>query len=311
MSLRIRKYTPQDLEALVELIKAANRADSRQVSISPGRAKELWSQPNLFPEEDFLLAENDGALVGYLALTRELPVGRVILEGAVHPAQRGRGIGNILLREGLSQGRKLGVHLAHVAVVETWGGLRRFLEREGFRVVRRYWQMRLEATVSLPTIVMPPDLVLMTFRPGEESKLTAAQNRAFTGSWGFCPNTVEEIGYRLRMSFYQPEGVIFLCRDQEVLGYCWTRVDEDENRLTGDLKGYIYMVGVDPSLRRKGLGRILVLAGASYIRTATAGAVELEVDSENLPAVELYQSLGFHRKGVILWYERHLGSGEG
>lgn len=306
MTLSIRSYTPQDVEALAELIKQTAQADNQKMVISPGRLRQLWGQPNLLPEDDFFLAESDGAVVGYLTLTRELPVGRVILEGAVHPAHRGQGIGAVLFSEGLAHGKKLGAPVAHMAVAESWGERRRLLEREGFHVVRRYWRMRLEAVAPVIDVSVPDGMHVRMFHPGDEESLTTIQNRAFTGSWGFCPNTVAEVSYRLEMSVYRPGGVIFLCQGEAVLGYCWTRIDEEENRLTGDPKGYVYMVGVDPSLRGRGLGRVMVMAGVAHIRKIVAGAVELEVDSENVPAMALYKSLGFQRKGVVLWYERHL-----
>ena len=57
--------------------------------------------------------------------------------------------------------------------------------------------------------------------------------------------------------------------------------------------GAIQNVGVVPECRGLGLGRSLVLKNVEGFRSAGLERVYLEVTAENLPAVSLYDSLGF------------------
>ncbi len=57
--------------------------------------------------------------------------------------------------------------------------------------------------------------------------------------------------------------------------------------------GSIQNVGVVPGHRGLGLGRALVLKSLEGFRVAGMNRVYLEVTAQNVPAVELYRSLGF------------------
>lgn len=57
--------------------------------------------------------------------------------------------------------------------------------------------------------------------------------------------------------------------------------------------GAIQNVGVTPEHRGMGLGRALVLQALHGFRAARLRRVYLEVTADNLPAVELYRSIGF------------------
>jgi len=57
--------------------------------------------------------------------------------------------------------------------------------------------------------------------------------------------------------------------------------------------GAVQNVGVSPAHRGQGLGRALVLKALHGFRSAGLTCVYLEVTGENVPAVELYRSIGF------------------
>ncbi len=59
--------------------------------------------------------------------------------------------------------------------------------------------------------------------------------------------------------------------------------------------GAIQNVGILPEYRGLGLGRILVCKALTGFREAGLQQVFLEVTAENLPAVQLYRSIGFRR----------------
>lgn len=241
-------------------------------------------------------------MVGYVLISPEAAIGRMVLGVGVHPRYRGQGIGTELIGRALEHSKELGGEVAHAPASYGNMATRRLLTDMGFKPVRRYWEMRLSARIKAPHPQPPEDYHLYSFQPGDEAELTRIQNLSFGASWGFCPNTLEEIRYRVNMSDSRPEGIIFIARGDRVVGYCWTR------RLARDDKavGQISMMGVDPSEQSRGLGRMVLLEGLTYLRGSGLAVVELTVDGQNQPAIRLYQSVGFRRSAVTLWYEKRL-----
>lgn len=55
---------------------------------------------------------------------------------------------------------------------------------------------------------------------------------------------------------------------------------------------------VETALQRQGIGRALLNAALAHPRLATAERVVLQVWDENIGAIRLYESAGFHRTGT-------------
>jgi mycothiol synthase len=64
------------------------------------------------------------------------------------------------------------------------------------------------------------------------------------------------------------------------------------------------MLGVDPDYRGRGIGRMALRAGLSYLKEKGVAVVELTVDSENPAAYSLYESSGFRVLTRSLYYEK-------
>ncbi|PKB70727.1 MAG: hypothetical protein BZY87_09405 [SAR202 cluster bacterium Io17-Chloro-G6] len=60
---------------------------------------------------------------------------------------------------------------------------------------------------------------MSSFQKGDTSLLTRVQNDAVTGSWGFCPNTEEQIEYRTHIPNTSKEGILFLFEGDNPAGY--------------------------------------------------------------------------------------------
>ena len=69
------------------------------------------------------------------------------------------------------------------------------------------------------------------------------------------------------------------------VGFLVTRVNEN--------RGYIGEIGVLPSNRRRGIAQALLRRFASFSKDFGVQLVELDVNVENIPAIELYKSCGF------------------
>ncbi|WP_418285614.1 ribosomal protein S18-alanine N-acetyltransferase [Halorubrum sp. DTA46] len=94
----------------------------------------------LVDEPGFLVAERDGAVVGYVVADRTPNHGRDIghvKDLAVHPDARGEGIGRTLLRSSLARLRGLGVAVVRLEVRESNAPARSLYASEGFEPIRR------------------------------------------------------------------------------------------------------------------------------------------------------------------------------
>jgi mycothiol synthase len=154
--------------------------------------------------------------------------------------------------------------------------------------------------------VAPGEYTVRGLRPDEADKLTHIQNRAFADSWGFNPNTSEEIAYRINLSWSSPENIVVVCLKNQIAGYCWMRLMTPENPEAGGIEGEIHMLGVDPDLRRRGIGRRVLLAGLSHLKHKGITIARLTADGEDPAPLALYESVGFEMYSRMEWYEKRL-----
>jgi mycothiol synthase len=89
----------------------------------------------------------------------------------------------------------------------------------------------------------------------------------------------------------------------EPIGFCWGKLRRD-----AALPGEIYVVGVDPRQRGRGLGLWLTRAGLAHIRARGRPGAMLYVEADNTPAIRLYESLGFERQAEHVCYSRPMTS---
>ena len=64
------------------------------------------------------------------------------------------------------------------------------------------------------------------------------------------------------------------------------------------------MVGVDPAEQGSGLGRALTLAGLHHLRDLGVAEAMLYVDEDNVPAIRMYEALGFTRARIDAMYRQ-------
>ena len=184
----------------------------------------------------------------------------------------------------------------------TIGPVETALAELGFRIDRRQYQMRVP--LPRPDVIRIPDGVeLRPFLPGtDDAAWLRVNNRAFEnhpdqGGW------VESVlGRRMAEAWFDPAGLLLAWRGDDLVGFCWTKVHLEPERL-----GEIFVIGVDPEAQGLGLGRALVLAGLDHLaRVRDCPTGVLYVAAANTAAVSLYESLGFtvHRTDTALVLER-------
>jgi GNAT superfamily N-acetyltransferase len=130
--MEVRRARPEEMRALARLLRRARN----QMSYVPRVPEDKLSAiaGNIAGEhEDVWLAEEDGTLLGFLAIRRSQTESWETLEKLyVDPAEQGRGVGTALL-EKAKELRPGGLHLW---VFQKNTGARRFYERHGFNLVK-------------------------------------------------------------------------------------------------------------------------------------------------------------------------------
>ena len=163
-------------------------------------------------------------------------------------------------------------------------------------------KLRLDISSVPPTYVGLTTLEYRLLQPGEEEKLAQIQNSCFEGTWGYNPNSVEEISYHINLASCCPQDVVLACDGDKVVGYCWTRTIYEAD--TNERKGQVFMLGLAPDYRGKGIGKEVLAAGLSCLKSRGLRVAELTVDSRNKAACILYRSFGFKVQTSTLWYEK-------
>jgi mycothiol synthase len=302
----IRNYHSEDFEKLVQLVTEVQELKQPYCSISLLDLIESLSQSDPSSKNNLFIAERGEEIAGYAEVKPELNIGRAVLRWLVHPRHRRGELTLKLVDRAVDRTRTLGIATLHANIFHNSLAAKRFLTRMGFTFVRRFLELRLDlAKMVLPEInkIAPR---CRSLQPGEEGRLTQLQNRCFAGTWGFNPNTIEEITYRISLPNSSPDDIFLIFDSDKPVGYCWTRIEVWKKQAPGEGTGRIYMLGVDPDYRGRGLGRQLLFVGLSYLKSKTLRAAVLTVDNENKAARVLYRSVGFKLWKSSFWYEKRL-----
>ncbi|MEU7229165.1 mycothiol synthase [Streptomyces chrestomyceticus] len=235
-----------------------------------------------------------GVLAGYAQLEDTDPVEAPAAELVVHPSYRGHGHGRALGTGLLEQsGRRLRVwaHGGHSAA-------RHLAQTLGMTLFRELRQMRRPLSgLELAEPVLPEGVSVRTFQPGTDD---AAWLEANAAAFAHHPEqgslTQRDLDDRKAEPWFDPKGFFLAERDGRLVGFHWTKIHAAEGL------GEVYVVGVRPDAQGGGLGKALTAIGLRHLAGQGVPTAMLYVDADNLPAVTVYERLGFTTHETDLMY---------
>jgi mycothiol synthase len=294
------ELTAAQVSEILALVGAARLADGVAPLSEHGMLHLRYDSASQSGGGDYIVAA-DGEIAGYAYLDPPSAEGEVTGELVIHPERRRQGLGRALAGELAAapggQVLRLWAHgdLPAAAALARAAGFDRF---------RALWQMRRSLREPLDQPVLSAGRTLRTFVPGrDEDEWLSLNGRAFAkhpeqGGW-----TRHDLELREREPWFDPAGFFIAETGGQMAGFHWTKVHDPG-------LGEVYVVGVDPAEQGSGLGRALTLAGLQHLRDLGVAQAMLYVDEDNVPAIRMYEALGFTRAKVDAMYRKLAGASQ-
>ncbi|KPI23897.1 mycothiol synthase [Streptomyces sp. NPDC048253] len=285
------ELSPEQTEAVLELLAEAARTDGQQAVSEQGR---LQLRGGAREGVSHLVLNLGDELVGYAQLEDTDPVEAPAAELVVHPSHRGHGHGRALGSALLAaSGKRLRVwaHGGHSAA-------RHLAQVLGLSLFRELRQMRRPLTdLELPDPVLPEGVTVRAFVPGKDDSAWLAVNAA---AFAHHPEqgslTQRDLDARRSEPWFDPAGFFLAFDGERLVGFHWTKVHAEEQL------GEVYVLGVAPGAQGGGLGKSLTTIGLRHLAAQGLPTAMLYVDADNKAAVSVYERLGFITHETDLMY---------
>ena len=264
-----------------------------------------FSTPRVDPESNLFVAEYQGKLHGYSFAYPELNIGRAVLGVGVDRNFSVAALRIHLIERAVERARELHADSADVAVGAEDMSSRGAIAFAEFLPVNRMLVLvsrepRHDAASRYP---LPDGYSLRRATSADAELLASLQNAVFDGSWGYSPNSPEDILAQLRQKCAGPERVLVTeDPDGQAVAFNWTSIDDQGTSRAG----FIEMTGVLPDHRGMGIGIATVAAGVTDLAQEGVETISLDVIESNVPARRTYSNLNFETQGVVDWYKKAL-----
>ena len=296
--LSVRRANVDDAAAINELITAADMAVQGWTESSEPELLGWWRELVLDDNSWVLHADED--IAAYAVV---LPHGGTLeLDGFVHPARQGQGLGAWLVAAAEARARELELPKLYAWSLADDSRAHRLFEQFGMRELRRFYRMLIELDGSPPPPEWPEGLEAVSFQPEDAQAFHDALVDAFAEEWNFAPMPFEE--WRERRILNNPDfdpTIWFLVRDGDEVAAV-LRCEPDRSGA-----GFVAALGFRKAWRQRGLGLALLNHAFGEFFRRGQPRIALGVDADNpTGATRLYERAGMHVAFEAVTYGKEL-----
>jgi mycothiol synthase len=292
--LTTRPLTPTDAAAVTAVMAAQELADVGEVVIEEADIVADWQRPG-YDVGASTIGVFDGE--GLIAYAESGPSGRG--DAAVHPDQRGRGIGTRLADWMQDRARQQGQAVVGMPVPQGSPG-DVLLETLGYHVRWTSWVLELPEGANIPARPLQDGYAVREARPDEYDAVWTVQEDAFL-EWSVREReTFEqwEASVRRRPGFEPWNVRVIVDPDGDVVAMTVIQLN--------DRCGYIARLATRKDQRGRGLAQALLVDAFAAAAEHGATRSELSTDSRT-GALALYEKVGM--KVTSTWVNRAIETG--
>lgn len=296
--LTLRAVTRDDLQALTELVRTCELADTGRAATIPADIEDMWEDTNLATDA-FALVTSTGQLVGYTAISPEGEYIRLDVHTCVHPSQRQRGLEHALLALAEERARQLLTEADEPipALMRGWAfsdPQRESFVQEGYQITSSNINLDIlldhepDAPQSIQGITVRP------YQPGQDERaIHAVIQESFQDIGGHPYRPFEEWSERATgHSHFDPAQTYVALDDAQVVGAITCRTYEGEDYEV-DQEGHITQLGILRPWRKRGIARHLMQRVFAAYYQRGIQHVTISVDAHNpTGARQLYEAMG-------------------
>jgi mycothiol synthase len=300
--MKLRPPRDEDFDQIVELLNAATRAAYGEDQYSAEEVRRWLTSPNVEPERDIRLAEENGRLVGYVDVDPQGadPV-RWWSDLRIRPDADADAVVGALVRWAEERAGEGILRVWTPSAVEAMGSV---YERLGFQPVRHSYRMAIDLDTEPPEPSWPEGVSVRVLDSGEERSVYDAVREAWLDTWEPYEDPYEEWAhFTIAREDFDPSLWFLACEGAEIAGFSLCNPSE-----TQPGTGWVSILGVRRPWRRRGLGEALLRHSFVELWKRGFHRVALGVDAASpTGATRLYERAGMTVVRRLDFYEKRLG----
>lgn len=303
----MRRPATDDAEAVTALYGLSFAQFGARIGFTAAELLHEWKETDL-ENNAWVVLTPDGLVIGYEEVIVYAEKARFIIDGVVHPAHGGQGIGSWLVAQAEARVRALcramdfDGRAPTIHVTFNGKDARARALFEGYDLEKSDVVMKIELDGLLPEPARDDGIVVREFVPEEDERAVFdVIDRAFQSIRGYDERSYTFEQWRefsVARAGFDPSLWFLAVEDGAVVGVCLCPHDRGI--------GWIRNVAVLPEQRGRGIGVMLMRHAFREWYRRGQREVGLAVQGDNVPAIRLYEKVGMQVESVFETYRRAL-----
>ena len=283
----------EHFEELINFVVRLNSDDAHHIGFfGEGEAdvRSSLAECVIPPAEGFFLAYDGNQLVGVFGVDINPEIGRAWLLGPLIEHASWQSLADELY-DACSKIIPAGIHEQDLFCDVQNINIKTFAERQGFPLRSETAVLTLERVNYKKTGSSETSFSVVDYVPAFFEQFEALHNLLFPKTYFTAHQIIEKLDNTHRLFLALENG--------SLKGYHFCKVESDA-RL-----GYVDFIGVDSSVRSRGLGSVLLAEGLDWMLSfPETDKINLTVNADNVSALKLYANFGFVTERVMRGYRK-------